>query len=125
MKPALSVLLILWCAFVPASAFAASAPSAKAAPTPATHDRVELKVVKVFSARDGDFVYRAYLVEWNGQEVVVDDTLAATNHRVGDVINVMVLRQTTPNGNRQLLQFALGPPRREPPPPAKDAKAKR
>ena len=54
--------------------------------------RVELKVIKVFSARDGDAVFHAYLVNWKDQDVVVDDGLTKTDYHVGDTIPVLVTK---------------------------------
>src|SRR5437870_10995530 len=46
-------------------------------------ENAQLQVLKVFSARDGDAIFRAYMVNWKGQEVVVRDTLAKTDYHVG------------------------------------------
>ena len=39
----------------------------------------EGKIVKVFTAKDGEALFRAYVVTWKGNEVVVQDPLAATH----------------------------------------------
>ena len=74
-------------------------------------ERAELPVLKVFSARDGDAVFRAYLVNWKGQEVVVRDTLVKTDYRVGDIVSVLVMKHKFPNGKvgPDLLSFAVVP----------------
>lgn len=76
-------------------------------------ERVELKVLKVFSAKDGAAIFRAYLVEYKGQEVVVSDTLAKTNHRVGDTVSVLVMNHPFPQGKEEyrLLHFSIVPSR--------------
>ena len=56
------------------------------------HEVFELTVLKVFSARDGNARFRAYLVEYEGQQVIVRDVLASTDHAVGDSIGVLVGR---------------------------------
>jgi hypothetical protein len=56
-------------------------------------DYHELKVLQVFSARDGDFYYRAFLVEWQGQEVVaLDHGSLMTEVRTDHIINVLVVK---------------------------------
>jgi hypothetical protein len=79
-------------------------------PTP-DHAREELKVLKVFSAHDGDAVFREYLVKWKNQEVVVQDTLIQTNYQVGDTIPVLVIRNKYPQGQAgpDLLSFHVVP----------------
>lgn len=76
-------------------------------------ERVELKVLKVYSAQDGEAIFRAYVVEWKGQEVVVSDTLAKTKFNVGDMVGVLVMNHPFPQGkeNYRLLHFAIVPPR--------------
>jgi hypothetical protein len=58
---------------------------------------VDLKVVKVFSARDGEAAFRAYLVNWKDQDVVVSDNLIKTDYHVGDTMPVLVIRNKFPN----------------------------
>ena len=74
-----------------------------------SHERAELKVLKVFSAKDGEAIFRAYLVEWKGQEVVAEDRLVKTNHQVGDTVSVLVMRAPFPQGKEQydLLHFSV------------------
>ena len=74
-----------------------------------SHERAELQVLKVFSARDGDAVFRAYMVNWKGQEVVVPDTLAKTDYQVGDTATVLVMNHDYPNGKAgpRLLHFEI------------------
>ena len=75
------------------------------------HERAELQVLKVFSARDGDAVFRAYMVNWKGQEVVVKDTLAKTDYHVGDSAVVLVMKHKYPKGGvgPDLLSFEIVP----------------
>ncbi|MCX6952827.1 MAG: hypothetical protein NTV51_11770 [Verrucomicrobia bacterium] len=96
---------------------AVPAPSPAAAPADSNvrvpPERVELKVQKVLAAQDREFVYRAYLVEWHGQEVVVRDALAKTKYRPNDMITVLVMRHPYPQGKEDygLLSFEIVPPR--------------
>jgi len=73
--------------------------------------REKLKVLKVFSARDGDAIFREYLVNWKGQEVVVRDPLIQTNYQVGDTVTVLVIRNKYPQGQPgpDLLSFVVVP----------------
>ena len=47
---------------------------------------MQLEVLKVFSAKDGNAIYKSYLVKWKDQEVVVGDSLARTNYKEGEVM---------------------------------------
>jgi len=71
--------------------------------------RVELKILKVFSARDGDAVFREYMVTWKEQEVVVRDPLVKTDYHVGDTLPVLVMKHKYPNGKPgpDLLSFVV------------------
>jgi len=73
--------------------------------------RAQLQVVKVFSARDGDAVFREYLVNWKDQEVVVRDPLIQTDYHTGDTITVLVIRNKYPQGQPgpDLLSFMVVP----------------
>ena len=74
-------------------------------------ERAQLKVLKVFSARDGDAVFREYLVNWKDQEVVVRDPLIQTDYHTGDTITVLVIRNKYPQGQPgpDLLSFMVVP----------------
>ncbi|MEY4939250.1 MAG: hypothetical protein RIQ93_985 [Verrucomicrobiota bacterium] len=74
-----------------------------------THERAELKVLRVFAAQDGDAIFRAYLVEWKGQEVVAEDRLAKTDHQVGDTVSILVMRMPSPASTDapELLHFSV------------------
>ena len=77
--------------------------------------RVQLKVLKVFSAHDGEAVFRAYLVNWKDQEVVVKDVLVKTDYQVGDTISVLVMKHKYPKGKPGpgLLSFSVVAPVRQ------------
>ncbi|MBL9200202.1 MAG: hypothetical protein JNL39_06825 [Opitutaceae bacterium] len=53
----------------------------------------EARVQKVYAFLDASFAFRAYEVEWQGQDVVVFDPLVRTRHEVGDVIKISVGRR--------------------------------
>ncbi len=88
---------------------ARAATTAPVASSPGTHERVELKVLKVFSAEDGGAIFRAYMVEWNGQEVIVEDPLAKTHYHTDDSISVLVMKHPYPQGKQPygLLHFSV------------------
>ena len=78
---------------------------------PQDHWRESLKVLKVFTAHDGEAVFREYLVNWKNQEVVVGDPLVQTNYQVGDTIPVLVMKHKFPQGKPgpDLLSFVAVP----------------
>lgn len=82
-----------------------------AAPVAATSSVETLRapIKKVFKAQDGDHRFVAYLIEWNGTEVIIDDTLGRTDFRVGDKIRFGVHRhKMTPEpGDIEPLGFIL------------------
>jgi hypothetical protein len=95
----------------------ASSPSVRdvATPSPAPEPSggyAEIKVLKVYSAQDENYVFRAYVVEWKGQEVIVRDTLARTNHNVGDMITATAHFHPNPDpsGPSGLMSFEIVPP---------------
>ncbi len=77
-----------------------------------SHERINTKVLKVFSATHSNAVFKAYLISWKGQEVVVSDTLAMTEYEEGDVIPVLALTLPYPQGKQlpALLNFSIVPP---------------
>jgi hypothetical protein len=106
------VLFTLVAAFALTSAVLLSAPATADTPARGSHERVDLKVLKVFSAKDGEAIFRAYVVEWKGQEVVVSDSLAKTRCQVDDTISVLVMKNPFPQGKEpyDLLHFTILPP---------------
>jgi hypothetical protein len=79
--------------------------------TESKYEIVEAPVLKVFSAEEGKHRFVAYLVKWKGQEVVASDTLARSNHRVGETIRFMAQTVSMGNGERQVnsLSFMVLP----------------
>lgn len=75
---------------IPASTVQSAAP--KLAP-----ERVTLRVIKVFAAQDGEYRFRAYLVDYMGQELIVEDALTRTNYRSDDDIPVLVMKHPHPD----------------------------
>jgi hypothetical protein len=82
-----------------------------ASKTLGTHETATLKVIKVYSAKAGDSVFKAYVVSWKDQEVVVSDQLAKTDYHVGDTITVLVVNSPFPKGEEKhgLLHFQILP----------------
>lgn len=77
--------------------------------TAVPHKTSEAPVLKVFTVKEGDHRFVAYLIEWNGAEVIVEDTLGRSDFRVGDEIRFMVHRHkmTVEAGNIEPLNFIL------------------
>ena len=77
-------------------------------------ERAVFKVLKVFAAQDGPYRYRSYVIEYQGQEVVVEDRLLQTAYRTDDNITVLVMRHSHPNpiDSHGLLHFSVVPTRK-------------
>ena len=103
------------CCFI-VSLFACSHLSETEGKAPCSEDGwwkyVQLEVLKVFYAKDGDAIYKSYLVKWKDQEVVVNDSLAGTDYRKGDIITVVAMAHSFPNNEKEhgLLSFEIAPP---------------
>lgn len=54
-------------------------------------------------------MFRAYAILWNGNEVVVSDMTAKSNHREGETINVLVMHIASGKDNREHIMFTLAP----------------
>ncbi|NBC66715.1 MAG: hypothetical protein GVY07_13795 [Bacteroidetes bacterium] len=67
------------------------------------------EILKVYSAEEGGATFRAYVVEWNGSEVVVSDPLGSTDKKAGEVISFMANRVEMNQQGRdiKMLQFML------------------
>lgn len=101
-----------------ASLLSFSAPFAAENPPPTKEERVpperlDLKVLKVFAAKDGAAIFRAYLVKWKDQEVVVSDSLARSDYKEGDMLPVLAMNSAYPRGAEphRLLAFVVVPAR--------------
>lgn len=67
-------------------------------PSKGWHESLDTKVLQVFFAHDGDAIFRAYLIEYKGQQVIASDTLAKSDYKVGDSIRVLVMSHPYPQG---------------------------
>ena len=87
--------------------------AAPPASSPGTHETFKAEVLKVFSATDSNAVFRAYLVKWKGQEVIVSDPLVSSDYRAGDTVSVLAMNQPFPQGQAKprLLHFVITPAR--------------
>jgi hypothetical protein len=85
--------------------------AARSVKTGSDFERVQLPVLKVFSAKDGKAVFRAYLVKWKDQEVIVPDPLIKSNYKEGDTASVLVMKHRYPNEKPgpDLLSFTVAP----------------
>jgi hypothetical protein len=73
------------------------------------YETVQSEVLKVYSAEDQGARYRAYVVKWRDQEIVVSDQLGSTDKKVGDNITFMAHRIEMPEEDKTLkiLQFMI------------------
>ncbi len=74
---------------------------------------IAAKVDKVFLVTDGKYSSITYQIMWHGQEVIVEDAIHSTNYKVGDKIEVLILRHdmssaTEPNGPK-VIHFMVFP----------------
>src|ERR1051325_6112197 len=75
---------------------------AGAQPTPSAnggyYETLDFKVLKVYAAKDGEHIFRAYLIDWHGQDVIARDPLAKVNAHTDDTIKVLVSHSPFPRG---------------------------
>ena len=65
-------------------------------------------VVKVYSATDvAGHEFIAYVVNHNGVEVVVSDTLARSSHKVGDTIKFMEMKMQMSEGKYKTISYSI------------------
>lgn len=60
-------------------------------------ERRRLKVTRAIALENEGHLHRGYLVEWNGGEAFVQDTLSGTNFKAGDQLPVLVMRHAHPD----------------------------
>lgn len=107
---AVKIALCALCLCSPPSFGAEAAPNVPAERIPP--QRFEATILKVISAKDGDAIFRAYVVKWKDQEVVATDPLVKSNFKEGDTIMVLALNSAYPQGREsyRLLSFTVVPP---------------
>ncbi len=111
MKSACLVLVLLFAAPVFGTNEAAISTSTATTPAVGSYETIETKVLKVYVAKDGNAEFRAYVVMWKGQEVVVSDLLARSNFKEGDTIKILAMRHGLALDGKQTeaLSFQLLP----------------
>lgn len=62
----------------------------------ATYEVMQSTVLKVYSAKDENHKFVAYVVKWKDAEVVVSDPLAESNYKVGDTIKFLAQKISVP-----------------------------
>jgi hypothetical protein len=69
------------------------------------------KVISVYEAKEGDAVFKAYLVSWKSHRVVVGDSFGKTNYKEGDVISfiAMTLQNPMAGAKPDILAFQVVP----------------
>ena len=73
---------------------------------------VELKVLKVLNAKDDDATSVAYVLNWNGQDIVVPALSIGRTYEQGDTIKVLVRHRPSPTGSEndyRVLDFSILP----------------
>jgi len=72
-------------------------------------ERAEGEVTKVYSMEDQGAKFHAYAVKYKNSEVIVDDKMATSNHKVGDKIGFIVTRVEVPSklGNFHIMSFQI------------------
>lgn len=100
---------LLFCSSIGGSVVAAD--SAATSGEKIAPERIEVKVLKAFAAKDGEAIFRAYLVKWKDQEVIASDALARSNYKEGDTISVLVMNHPFPQNKEphRLLAFTVVP----------------
>ena len=84
-------------------------------PAAGGYETFETKVVKAYTAKDGNADFRAYVVLWKEQEVVVSDLRGESNLREGDPIKIMVMRSHSKRSgsDHEFLNFQIMPEMRK------------
>lgn len=71
-----------------------------------SHEVLDGAVLKVYSAKEGEHRFVAYVVKWKDAEVVVSDPLAQTDFKVGDTIKFLAQKLHLEKANPEV--FVLG-----------------
>jgi len=71
-----------------------------------SHELHEGAVLKVYSAKEGENRFIAYVVKWKDSEVVVSDPLAQSDFKVGDTIKFLAQKLHLENAKPEV--FLLG-----------------
>ena len=65
-------------------------------------------VVKVYSTTDvAGHAFIAYVVNHNGVDVVISDTLARSSHKVGDTIQFMEMKMQLSGGQVKTIAYSI------------------
>ncbi len=67
-------------------------------------------VDQVLSTRVDDYEYRAYVVEWRGSQIVLDDSTPSKNYQAGDSVSFWISRSSLPPDNHKLQWFTFDRP---------------
>ena len=78
---------------------------------PPNYEIAQTQVLKVYSTEENGATFRAYVVKWKDREVVVSDRLSTGNYKVGDNIEVIVMRHELGRGEdaKRVLHFEIVP----------------
>ena len=69
----------------------------------------EAEILKVYAAEDQGAKFRAYVIKYKDNEVILNDDLAVTDKKVGDKVKFMVHRYEAPAGKAKIhtMQFKI------------------
>ena len=108
MKASLSAILI--------AILVANAVLAQQAPVPAlppgasaSTETGEAEVLKVYAMEEQGAKFRAYVIKYKGNEVIVSDDLAKTNMKVGDKLSFVAIRIEVPSGSEKIRALKFMP----------------
>jgi len=65
-------------------------------------EQAEAEILKVYSMEDQGAKFRAYVVKYKGNEVIVSDNMAITSKQVGDKIKFTVIRHEATAGTLKI-----------------------
>jgi len=73
-----------------------------------SHTTATATVVKVYSVTDvAGHEFIAYVVNHNGVEVVISDSLARSSHKVGDTIEFMEMKMQISEGKYKTIAYSI------------------
>jgi hypothetical protein len=104
-----------WWIVAACAATAQTLMAAKAGEPGGSGEYRDFKVLKTYFAKEGEHIFRAFVIEWEGQEVIAVDAGALIKARSDDTINVLVSRGLPRSGESFGRILFLARPEKKPP----------